>query len=90
MITALTARFPLTDATNDPEAVDLTSWLEALIDRTGHITIRGIGSGIGRTRDASRYPIEQLYTTLRSRGGTLEGRAGAGTLAAMVSRHPGC
>ncbi len=48
--------------------VDLTPWLDALIQRTGHIAISGIGSGVGRTRDAARYPIEQLYTTLRSRG----------------------
>ena len=47
--------------------VDIIPWLEALLDRTGYIEISGIGSGVGRTKDASRYPIEQLYTKLRSR-----------------------
>ena len=47
--------------------VDIAPWLEALLDRAGYIEISGIGGGVGRTRDASRYPIEQLYTALRSR-----------------------
>ncbi len=51
-----------------PEAapeVDLTPYLEALINRTDHIDIRGIGTQ--HAQGASRYPIERLYTPLSSR-----------------------
>ncbi|MBL8660110.1 MAG: SUMF1/EgtB/PvdO family nonheme iron enzyme [Rhodospirillales bacterium] len=78
----------------DPSTViaapDLTPWLEALLERIGYVEISGIGSGVGRTRDATRYPIEQLYTTLRSQDATegLTGRAEPVALAELASRHP--
>ena len=49
--------------------VAFASWLESLLDRTGTLEIRGIGSGLGRQQEAGKYPIEQLYTPLRSQGG---------------------
>ncbi|MBF0310093.1 MAG: SUMF1/EgtB/PvdO family nonheme iron enzyme [Magnetococcales bacterium] len=55
----------------DPHVV-LPDWhlllLESLLHRTGTLEIRGIGFEVGRQKDSGRYPIEQLYTTLR-RGG---------------------
>ncbi len=81
---------PVSDAfTPAASSVDLTPWLEALIDRAGYIEISGIGSGVGRTPDASRYPIEQLYTALRSQdtAADLGGRAGPVSLAELVSRY---
>ncbi|MBF0400841.1 MAG: SUMF1/EgtB/PvdO family nonheme iron enzyme [Magnetococcales bacterium] len=48
--------------------VDLIPWLESLLDRTGSLEVRGIGSGAGRQQEAGKYPIEQLYTPLRSQG----------------------
>ena len=68
---------------------EIVAWLEALLDRTGHIEISGIGSGVGRTRDASRYPIEQLYTVLRSRDTSedLTSRSEPASLAELISRH---
>ena len=70
--------------------LDITPWLEALLDRAGYIEISGIGSGVVRTRDASRYPIEQLYTTLRSRDAAeeLAGRSGPVSLAELMARYP--
>ncbi|MBF0155175.1 MAG: metallophosphoesterase, partial [Magnetococcales bacterium] len=50
-------------------SVDLDSWLQTQLDKTAWLEIRGIGSGAGRSREAGRYPIEALYTPLRSRGG---------------------
>ena len=47
-----------------PEA-DLNAYLEALLDRTDHIDIRGIATQ--HTQGASRHPIERLYTPLSSR-----------------------
>lgn len=78
------------DASAVVAAPDLTPWLEALLERIGYIEISGIGSGVGRTRDATRYRIEQLYTTLRSQGATeeLAGRAEPASLAELTSRHP--
>ncbi len=69
--------------------LDITPWLVALLDHEGYIEISGIGigSGVVRTRDASRYPIEQLYTTLRS-SEELAGRSGPVSLAALIARHP--
>ncbi|MGZ9057592.1 NACHT domain-containing protein, partial [Methylomagnum sp.] len=80
---------PLTDVPAAATTVDITPWLKALLDRTGHIEISGIGSGVGRTKDASRYPIEQLYTALRSRGEAedLAGRSDRMSLANLMSRH---
>ncbi|MEO5341636.1 MAG: SUMF1/EgtB/PvdO family nonheme iron enzyme [Magnetococcus sp. MYC-9] len=49
--------------------IDLTPWLHSLLDRTDSLEIRGIGSGVGRQKEAGKYPIEQLYTPLRSQGG---------------------
>ncbi|MBF0131690.1 MAG: SUMF1/EgtB/PvdO family nonheme iron enzyme [Magnetococcales bacterium] len=47
--------------------VDLKPWLRSLHDRTRHIKISGIGSGGGSGKNANLYPIEQLYTVLKSR-----------------------
>ncbi|MEO5374029.1 MAG: SUMF1/EgtB/PvdO family nonheme iron enzyme [Alphaproteobacteria bacterium] len=81
-IRPLTAPLPVATT----PTIDLTPWLTALLDRTSHIGIAGIGSGVGKTKDASRYPIEQLYTTLRSRG-EVEGRGGGNGVADLLSRH---
>ena len=48
--------------------VDMKPWLIHLLDQTEYLKIGGIGSGAGRTKTASRYPIQQLFTPLRSRG----------------------
>ncbi len=48
-----------------PPEVDLTPYLEALINRTDHIDIRGIGTR--HAQGASRCAIERLYTPLSSR-----------------------
>jgi len=73
-------------------AADLRTYLLDLIDRTDHINISGIASA---GKGALRYPIERLYTPLRSRvepermearEGRLaaEGRVG---LADLLPRH---
>ncbi|MBF0136261.1 MAG: metallophosphoesterase, partial [Magnetococcales bacterium] len=50
------------------EHADMTPWLQSLLDRTQHIKISGIGTGKGRGKEAKPvYPIEDLYTTLKSR-----------------------
>ncbi|MBF0434633.1 MAG: SUMF1/EgtB/PvdO family nonheme iron enzyme [Magnetococcales bacterium] len=46
---------------------DLTPWLKELLDYTRNIQIIGIGSGEGSGQKAYLYPIEQLYTPLKSR-----------------------
>lgn len=46
---------------------DLTLWLKELLDYTRNIQIIGIGSGEGSGQRAYLYPIEQLYTPLKSR-----------------------
>ena len=46
--------------------IDLTSYLEALVDRTEHINVSGITTQ--HARGALHYRIEQLYTTLSGRG----------------------
>ena len=43
-------------------------YLEHLNETLQYLRIVGIGSGAGRVRTASQYPIERLYTPLRSRG----------------------
>ncbi len=90
---------PLLQSEVIPQAVELRPWLRALLERVGHIEISGIGAGVGRTRDASRYPIDQLYTALRSRdeGMRAAEREGAGSglahgaepvmLADLLARH---
>ncbi|MEO5370136.1 MAG: SUMF1/EgtB/PvdO family nonheme iron enzyme [Magnetococcus sp. DMHC-1] len=53
---------------NNPAAPSLNPWLHSLLDRTQHIKISGIGTGKGRGKEAKPvYPIEDLYTTLKSR-----------------------
>ena len=54
-------------ASGDTPPIDLTDWLTTLLQQTDHIQISGIGSGVGKVKAAGRHPIEQLYTTLRSR-----------------------
>lgn len=88
LLSTLHQKFPLTDPeTAAPPGPDIRPWLRALVDRVSHIRISGIGSGVGRTRDASRYPIEQLYTALRSRGGMLETGGRGLTVADLLPRH---
>ncbi|MEO5340470.1 MAG: SUMF1/EgtB/PvdO family nonheme iron enzyme [Magnetococcus sp. MYC-9] len=70
--------------------VDLIPWLESLLDRTGTLEIRGIGSAAGRQRDAGKYPIEQLYTPLRSQGGldaAMREEQKTVSLAELLPRH---
>ena len=57
-----------------------------MLEQTGYINISGIGSGVGRTRTATRYPIEQLYTRLRSRGVETLDRESS-DLAELLPRH---
>lgn len=47
-------------------AADFRGYLEALLVQTSHINISGI-SVAGSVKGALRYPIEKLYTPLRSR-----------------------
>jgi len=49
------------------DSADLKGYLEDLQAETGFVKISGIGSGAGKVKSASRYPIEHLYTPLRSR-----------------------
>ncbi|MBF0629874.1 MAG: SUMF1/EgtB/PvdO family nonheme iron enzyme [Magnetococcales bacterium] len=53
----------------EPQPQDLTPWLQSLRDRTQYIKISGIGSGGGRGKLANLYPIEKLFTTLKTREG---------------------
>jgi len=48
------------------DTADLAGYLEDLQAETGFIKISGIGSGTGKSKTALSYPIENLYTTLRS------------------------
>ncbi|MCP4594200.1 MAG: SUMF1/EgtB/PvdO family nonheme iron enzyme [bacterium] len=50
-----------------PYAAEFGAYLEDLVDRTDHITV----IGAGRVKGVLRYPIEKLYTPLRSRGAPL-------------------
>jgi calcineurin-like phosphoesterase family protein len=67
-------------------SADFHSYLEALIDRTSHISISGISSA-GSVKGALRHPIEKLYTPLRSEEdlGNLRGLAG---LPDLIPRYP--
>jgi len=50
------------------DSADLTTYLKDLQRETGFIKISGIGSDAGNAKTAlPQYPIEQLYTPLRSR-----------------------
>jgi hypothetical protein len=60
---------PATPAAAVP-AADFRGYLEALIAQTSHINISGI-SVAGSVKGALRYPIEKLYTPLRSRAETV-------------------
>ena len=75
-------------AASSPPApsADFQSYLEALIDRTSHISINGISSA-GSVKGALRHPIEKLYTPLRSRG-DLEDFRGLAGLPDLLPRHP--
>ena len=55
-----------------PVAVDIREYLEGVLSETDHIRISGIGTEAGNVRSAGRYPIERLYTPLKSRGGGRE------------------
>ena len=75
-------------------SIDLTDWLTTLRQQTDHINIQGISSGFGNVKKAGRYPIEQLYTPLRSRAdsgvpGKEEGMRDGGTvkLSELLPRH---
>jgi hypothetical protein len=48
--------------------VSFDRYLENLNAETGYINIRGL-SRAGKAKEAGRYPIEQLYIPLTSRGG---------------------
>jgi calcineurin-like phosphoesterase family protein len=65
-------------------AVDFRGYLQALIDRTSHISISGISSG--SVKGALRHPIEKLYTPLRSQD-ALAGLRGFSGLPDLLPRH---
>jgi calcineurin-like phosphoesterase family protein len=65
-------------------SVDIEPWLEQTLALADHIDIRGIGSGAGKVRSASRYPIERLYTQLRCREPDMGSERG---LEALLPRH---
>jgi predicted NACHT family NTPase len=67
--------------------VDIEPWLEETLAQTGHIDIRGIGSGAGKVRSASRYPIERLYTQLRCREQSSSGEGDSGLEALLPRRR---
>ncbi len=54
---------------------DIQKYLVRLIDDTRYIDIQGIGTRHGQGKTALSYPIEELYTPLRTRAG----RDSAGT-----------
>ena len=45
-----------------PKAADFTAYLKGILASTDHINIGGIGSGAGRVKTATRFPIGRLYT----------------------------
>ncbi|MBF0109153.1 MAG: SUMF1/EgtB/PvdO family nonheme iron enzyme [Magnetococcales bacterium] len=66
------------------ETIDIAPWLRSLLGQIDHIDIKGISSKEGRGQHANRYPIERLFTTLRSRGDTTAGHL---SLADLFPRH---
>ncbi|MBF0143842.1 MAG: SUMF1/EgtB/PvdO family nonheme iron enzyme [Magnetococcales bacterium] len=76
------------DLSPPPPPYDLSPWLRNVLDRTGKLEIRGIGSGAGRSQEAGWYDIETLYTPLSSRGeagGVLESRGEPVSLAELLA-----
>lgn len=76
-------------ATPAGTGVDFTPWLRSKLNEYQWIKIGGIGSGKGMGRQAQPfYPIEELYTVLRSRG-TMERTSDEtrGTLAEWLPGH---
>jgi len=65
----------------------LEGYLETLLQETDHVTIQGIGSKPGAGQEALFYPIEQLYTPLKS--ARTPGRAERATLLDEESRGAG-
>ena len=66
---------------------DFDDFVRAQRDDSAFIEIQGISSAPGRTKDAGRYPIHELYTPLRvrdGRRGTLQDR-GARALARALT-----
>jgi len=49
-----------------PPPVDPTGYFRAIVERTGHIDIRGLQVGTGK---ASRFPIDELYIPLTTTAG---------------------
>jgi hypothetical protein len=86
---------PTRAAARAKPVADFRGYLAALIDQTSHINVSSI-SVAGSVKGALRYPIERLYTPLRSRAdaevpGDLraEGRLGEGLvgLPDLLPRH---
>ncbi len=72
----------------EPKAADFTAYLKGILASTDHINIGGIGSGAGRVKTATRFPIERIYTPLRSRGERQEiGEGGLVLLSDILPRH---
>ncbi|MBF0347449.1 MAG: SUMF1/EgtB/PvdO family nonheme iron enzyme [Magnetococcales bacterium] len=71
-------------APSPQETIDHSPWLRSLLGQVDHINIMGISSKAGRGQSANRYPIERLFTTLRSRGETTEGNR---SLADLFPKH---
>ena len=79
LIAAIHQRETERGAADPGRRADWTPYLEAVAEDAGHIEIVGIGAGAGEVKGASRYPIERLYTPLRSRDlgrVTADGEAG--------------
>ncbi len=75
----------------DPSARPLRAYLRSLYAQTRSIEIQGIGTGRGHGKNALSYPIEELYTPLRTRRGSERGLHAPGdelvTLCAVFPLH---
>lgn len=71
-----------------PTQPNLRGYLARLVELTDHIAIAGIGGKAGEVQTASRYPIEELFTPLRTRGprDVRGARAGEPSEAALAER----
>ena len=78
-LAAWAARTPAADPATPPSKEEaLAAYLRAVVQETGRIDLRGIGSAAGAGRSAVSYPIEELYTPLSIVGAPEERARGRG------------